>query len=97
MSRQSITRVGVCAAVCGRCGAHTQLTVWELREQPRWRRRASDPRPLMRRASCPVCVTTYTLRRVDLPTVALARRRDAAGEPTGREWAYGRVGAPLPL
>ena len=91
MSTARVRQVGSSEAVCGRCGAATVLTVWELQQVARpWRREA---RPLSRSASCPVCVTTYAIRCTDETAVGAARRRDADGEPVGREWGYRRVSA----
>jgi hypothetical protein len=90
MSTARIRQVGSSEAVCGRCGAATVLTVWELRRAAGWWRRDAGA-PLSRSASCPVCVTTYPVRCTDDTAVGAARRRDAAGEPTGREWSYRRT------
>ena len=92
MSTARVRQVGSSEAVCGRCGAATVLTVWELQRVSRWGRRDSAV-PLSRSASCPVCVTTYAVRCTDETAVAATRRRDAAGDPVGREWGYRGVGA----
>ena len=89
MSTARLRQVGTSVAVCGRCGASTVLTVWELQRVTGWWHRDRTPAtPLARSASCPVCVTTYRIRCTELTAVAAPRRRDSDGEPAHRDWAY---------